>query len=92
MNTTQLLLLILNSLNENRELSHTEQSRIYAFFKVEIEANNISINEFMFNLNDSSIVYLIDSHKRPFLIERLEHALYLASEKAFNLKNINNGQ
>lgn len=50
MNKTQLILLALNCINENREPSHTEQSRIYVFYKTETESVDISVNTFILSL------------------------------------------
>ncbi|WP_375097473.1 hypothetical protein [Providencia sp. SKLX146130] len=55
MTSTQLILLALTCINENREPSHTEQSRIYVFYKTEIDDKAISINEFILLLSNSSL-------------------------------------
>ncbi|WP_273804214.1 hypothetical protein [Providencia rettgeri] len=73
MNNIQLLLLTLNCINENREPSHAEQSRIYVFYKTEIESMNISIDIFMLTLMKTLDMALINSQK---------------SEDTFNFLNV----
>ena len=82
MNTTQLLLLALNCINENRELSHTELSKIYVFYKTEIDYKNISIDEFMLNQN----WLLTDEYNTQKVMNFIETYLHLSSKKAKDRK------
>lgn len=78
MNNTQLLLLSLNCINENRELSHTEQSKIYVLYRTEIDYKGISINEFMLSQNWQ----LVDEKRIRKVVSFIETYLHLSSEKA----------
>ncbi|HBO25039.1 MAG TPA: hypothetical protein DD649_19455 [Providencia sp.] len=82
MNTTQLLLLALNCINENRELSHTELSKIYVFYRTEIDYKNISIDEFMLNQN----WLLTDEYNTQKVMNFIETYLHLSSKKAKSRK------
>ena len=79
MNTTQLLLLTLNCLSENRDPSHTEQSHIYVFYKTQIE-KKMSIDEFMFCLIHSPVFSLIEKKSRVKLL--LKHWLNIAEQRS----------
>lgn len=82
MNNNQLLLLSINCINENREPSHTEQSRIYVFYKTEIDGKAISINEFILLLSHSSLYCQIEQSKIAPVIEFIESYLNLSSDKS----------
>lgn len=84
MNNTQLLLLALNCINENRNPSHTELSRIYVLYRTKINYKNISINEFMLNLN----WLLIDEQKIQKMMYFIESYLHLSSKKAKERKHV----
>lgn len=77
MNNNQLLLLALNCINENREPSHTEQSKIYVFYRTEIDYKGISIDEFMLSQNWQ----LVEEKKILKAISFIETYLHLSSEK-----------
>lgn len=64
MNTTKLLLLALNCIRENRAPSYVEQSRINVFYRTKICNKNISINEFMFDLNQ---IQIEEPRKKPVI-------------------------
>ncbi|MEI9716300.1 hypothetical protein [Moellerella wisconsensis] len=78
MNATQLFLIALNSINENREPSHTELSKIYVFYRAEIENKNISINEFILNQDWP----LTDGHDTQKVLHFIETYLHLSLIKA----------
>lgn len=82
MSNTQLLLLAINCINENREPSHTELSKIYVFYRTEIDYKNISINEFMLNQN----WLLTDEHNTQKVMSFIEAYLHLSSKKAKDRK------
>lgn len=82
MNNNQLLLLALNCINENREPSHTELSRIYVFYKTEIEGSAIFINDFILLLSNSTVHYQIEQSKIAPVIEFIESYLNLSSNKS----------
>ncbi|EJD6044772.1 hypothetical protein M0J40_RS19320 [Providencia rettgeri] len=84
MSITQLLLLALNCINENREPSHTELSKIYVFYRTEIDYKGISIDEFMLNQNWQ----LVDEHKVQKVMNFIEMYLHLSSKKAKDRKHI----
>ncbi|MEY0031309.1 hypothetical protein AB7459_17745 [Providencia rettgeri] len=84
MNNNQLLLLALNCINENREPSHTEQSKIYVFYRTEVDCKGISINEFMLNQNWQ----LADEQKIQKVIRFIEIYLHLSLKKAKDRKNV----
>ncbi|HBO23972.1 MAG TPA: hypothetical protein DD649_13960 [Providencia sp.] len=86
MNTTQLLLLALNCINEKMEPSHTELSLIYVFYKTEIEGNAISINEFILLLYNSTLYYQIEQSKIAPVIEFIERYLSLSADKSLSRK------
>ncbi len=81
MNTTQLLLLALNCINENKEPTHLEQSHIYVFYCTQIVDMKLTINDFMTQLQINNLVR--DTEKETailsFVIENLTKA-----EKKFN--------
>ncbi|AFH95227.1 hypothetical protein [Providencia stuartii] len=82
MTSTQLILLALTCINENREPSHTEQSRIYVFYKTEIDEKAISINEFILLLSNSSLYCQIEQPKRAPVIEFIESYLSSSADKS----------
>ncbi|EOE1542900.1 MULTISPECIES: hypothetical protein [Providencia] len=84
MNKNQLLLLALNCINENREPSHSEQSKIYVFYRTEVDYKGISINEFMLNQNWQ----LADEQKIQKVIRFIETYLHLSLKKAKDRKNV----
>lgn len=84
MNNNQLLLLSINCINENREPSHTEQSKIYVFYRTEIDYKGISIDEFMLSQNWQ----LVDEKRIHKVMSFLEMYLHLSSEKAKDRKHV----
>lgn len=84
MNNNQLLLLALNCINENREPSHTELSKIYAFYRTEIDYKGISIDEFMLGQNWQ----LVDDKSIHKVMSFIETHLHLSSEKAKDRKHV----
>lgn len=82
MNATQLFLIALNCINENREPSHTELSKIYVFYRAEIENKNISINEFILNQDWP----LADGHNTQIVLHFIGAYLNLSLIKASNRK------
>lgn len=92
MTSTQLILLALTCINENREPSHTEQSRIYVFYKTEIDDKAISINEFILLLSNSSLYCQIEQPKRAPVIELIESYLSSSADKSHARKQNNHAQ
>lgn len=86
MSNTQLLLLALNCINENGEPSHTELSKIYVFYRTEIDYKGISIDEFMLLLSNSSLYYQIERSKRAPVIEFVESYLSSSADKSHTIK------
>ncbi|MDH2321566.1 hypothetical protein AB7185_11220 [Providencia rettgeri] len=84
MNNNQLLLLSINCINENREPSHTEQSKIYVFYRTNVDYKGISIEEFMLNQNWQ----LVDEKKIQKVMSFIETHLHLSSEKAKDRKHV----
>nr|ELR5136008.1 hypothetical protein [Providencia rettgeri] len=84
MNNNQLLLLALNCINENREPSHTELSKIYVFYRTEIDYKGISIDEFMLNQNWQ----LVDEKRIRKVMNFIETYLHLSSKKAKDRKHV----
>lgn len=84
MNNNQLLLLALNCINENREPSHTEMSKIYVFYRTEIDYKGISIDEFMLSQNWQ----LIDESKAQKVMSFIEAYLHLSLKKAKDRKHV----
>nr|WP_306804281.1 hypothetical protein [Providencia sp. PROV145] len=84
MNNTQLLLLALNCINENREPSHTELSKIYVFYRTDVGCKGISIDEFMLNQDWQ----LADEQKVQKVIRFIETYLHLSLKKAKYRKNV----
>lgn len=84
MNNIQLLLLALNCINENREPSHTELSKIYVFYKTEIDYKGISIDEFILSQNWQ----LIDDKSIHKVMSFIETYLHLSLKKAKDRKNV----
>lgn len=82
MNNTQLLLLALNCINENREPSHTELSKIYVFYRTDVGCKGISINEFILLLSNSSLYCQIEQPKRAPVIEFIESYLSSSADKS----------
>lgn len=90
MNKTQLILLALNCINENREPTHTEQSRIYIFYKTKVENMDFPINTFIspqIQLIDKSTKY---SQKRElifnFLNVQINNAAIKSEKRKCNIK------
>lgn len=92
MTSTQLILLALTCINENREPSHTEQSRIYVFYKTEIDDKAISINEFILLLSNSSLYCQIEQPKRAPVIELIESYVSSSADKSHARKQNNHAQ
>lgn len=86
MNKTQLILLALNCINENREPSHTEQSLIYVFYKTEIESMDISVNAFILLLAQVIDNSEINIQKRESIIDFLNVHINNAEIKSKNRK------
>ncbi|MCG9949212.1 hypothetical protein MIB43_004665 [Providencia rettgeri] len=84
MSNTQLLLLALNCINENREPSHTELSKIYVFYRTEIDYKGISIDEFMLSQNWQ----LVEEHKVQKVMSFIETYLHMSSKKAKDRKHV----
>lgn len=84
MNNNQLLLLALNCINENREPSHTEQSKIYVFYRTKIDYKGISIDEFMLNQNWQTV----DDKRAQKVMSFIETYLHLSLKKAKDRKNV----
>lgn len=84
MNNNQLLLLALNCINENREPSHTEQSKIYVFYRTEMDYKGISIDEFMHNQN----LQTVDDKMAQKIMSFIETYLHLSSEKVKDRKHV----
>ncbi|EMI7062219.1 MULTISPECIES: hypothetical protein [Providencia] len=84
MNNNQLLLLALNCINENREPSHTELSKIYVFYRTEIDYKGISIDEFMLGQNWE----LVDEKRIHKVMNFIEEYLHLSSKKAKDRKHV----
>ncbi|MEQ5110087.1 hypothetical protein ACBQ54_00160 [Providencia vermicola] len=84
MTSTQLILLALTCINENREPSHTELSNIYVFYRSEIDYKGISIDEFMLSQNWQ----LVDEKKIQKVMSFIETHLHLSSEKAKDRKHV----
>lgn len=84
MNNNQLLLLALNCINENREPSHTELSKIYVFYRTEIDYRGISIDEFMLGQNWK----LVEEKRIHKVMRFIETYLHLSSEKAKDRKHV----
>ncbi|ENU1228530.1 hypothetical protein [Providencia rettgeri] len=84
MNNTQLLLLAINCINENREPSHTELSKIYVFYRTEIDYKGISIDEFML----SQDWQLADKKKAHTVMNFIEVYLHLSLKKAKDRKHV----
>ncbi|EMH6405674.1 hypothetical protein RYG28_004155 [Providencia rettgeri] len=84
MNNNQLLLLALNCINENREPSHTELSKIYVFYRTEIDCKGISIDEFMPSQNWK----LVDEKRIHKVMGFIEAYFHLSSEKAKDRKHV----
>ncbi|MEQ5573338.1 hypothetical protein ABN306_10945 [Providencia huaxiensis] len=84
MNNNQLLLLALNCINENREPSHTEQSKIYVFYRTEIDYKCISIDEFMLNQNWQTV----DDERTQKVTSFIETYLHLSLKKAKDRKHV----
>lgn len=82
MTTIQLILLTLNILNKKRKPIYTEMSKIYAFYKSEIESNNISIDDFLLFLTKSSIYRAMLHIKRDSVMALVSSYLYIAAEKS----------
>ncbi|HHR6575332.1 TPA: hypothetical protein ACS8DH_002822 [Providencia alcalifaciens] len=86
MSNTQLLLLALNCINENREPSHTEQSRIYVFYKTKVESMNISANAFILSLMQLIDNSEIKTQKRESIFDFLNVHINNAAIKSENRK------
>lgn len=84
MNNNQLLLLALNCINENREPSHMELSKIYVFYRTEIDYKGISIDGFMLNQNWQ----LVDEKRIHKVMNFIEEYLHLSSKKAKDRKHV----
>ncbi|WP_334054990.1 hypothetical protein [Providencia huaxiensis] len=84
MNNNQLLLLALNCINENREPSHTEQSKIYVFYKTEVDCKGISIDEFMLSQNWQ----LVEEKKILKVMSFIETYLHLSLKKTKDRKHV----
>ncbi|WP_272693695.1 hypothetical protein [Providencia sp. PROV039] len=86
MNKNQLVLLALNCINENRKPSHTEQSRIYVFYKTAIESMDISVNTFILSLTQIVDTYEISIQKRESIFDFLNVHINNAAIKSENRK------
>lgn len=84
MHNNQLLLLALNCINENREPSHTELSKIYVFYRTEIDYKGISIDEFMLSQNWQ----LVDEKRIHKVMSFIETYLHLSSKKAKDRQHV----
>ena len=89
MNTTQLVLLALTCINEKRELTHTEQSHVYVFYKTEVESRNISVNEFILTQIESLVNKLISLQIRQSILDLILESLATASNKADKMRECN---
>ncbi len=85
MNTTQLLLLALNCINENKEPAHLEQSRIYVFYCTQIVDMKLTINDFMTQLQVNDLVR--DTKKETAILSFMRKNLTKA-ERKFNDRTI----
>ena len=79
MNTTQLLLLALNCINENKEPTHLEQSHIYVFYCTQIVYMKLTINDFMTQLQINDLVR--DAEKEAVILNFVKNNLTKAEEK-----------
>lgn len=79
MNTTQLLLLALNCINENKEPTHLEQSHIYVFYCTQIADMKLTINDFMTQLQINNLVR--DTKKEAAILNFVKNNLTKAEEK-----------
>ncbi len=84
MNKTQLILLALNCINENREPSHTEQSLIYVFYKTEIENMDFSINTFILSMTQVINISMLNIQKRESIFDFLNVHFNNAAIKSEN--------
>lgn len=87
MNITQLILLALNCISENREPSHTEQSRIYVFYKTKIENMDITVNAFILSLIQLIDKSTINIQKRESIFDFLNVYINDAAIKSENRKH-----
>ncbi|HGF6560554.1 TPA: hypothetical protein ACF2YT_001463 [Providencia alcalifaciens] len=87
MNITQLFLLALNCINDNRKLSHTEQSMVYVFYRKNI-AGLISIDEFMEMFINLSVYCDSPNRNKELTIELIEKYLYKSARKLISLKGM----
>lgn len=87
MNKTQLILQALNCINENREPSYTEQSRIYVFYKTKMESMDISVNAFILLLIQAIDNSEINIKKRESTIDFLNVHINNAAIKSENRKH-----
>lgn len=87
MKITQLFLLALNCINDNRKLSHTEQSMIYVFYRKNI-AGLISIDEFMEMFINLSVYCDSLNRNKELTIELIEKYLYKSACKLISLKGM----
>ncbi|MBS0858350.1 hypothetical protein [Providencia rettgeri] len=87
MKITQLFLLALNCINDNRKLSHTEQSKVYVFYRKNI-AGLISIDEFMEMFINLSVYCDSPNRNKELTIELIEKYLYKSACKLISLKGM----
>lgn len=87
MKITQLFLLALNCINDNRKLSHTEQSMVYVFYRKNI-AGLISIDEFMEMFINLSVYCDSLNRNKELTIELIEKYLYKSACKLISLKGM----
>lgn len=86
MNKTQLILLALNCINENREPSHIEKSRIYVFYKTKIENMDISVNALILSLIQPIDKPVLSIQKRESIFDFLNMHINNAAIKSENRK------
>jgi hypothetical protein len=87
MNITQLFLLAVNCINDNRKPSHTEQSIIYVFYRTNI-AGLISIDEFMKKLVSLSIYFDSSQQHKASSIKLIEEYFYKSRDKLISVKGM----